>query len=1262
MKRILGLLALVCGLVSWCAGLEEAVLRDAASRWIARSVVLKQAGVDFRVLGMEPLKDDEGSPLPMVAMSLEPDGFLVICTDDRLPTVLAFSPTGRFSNDAEGLPRLLRHQGKKYVECLAPTRGNDLQGAYAKNSEEWEALLGGLTRGPLGGDPDDLIQPAQLTTIWRQDHPFNLLMPTSSNGIAFRGVVGCVPLAYAQLMEWNQWPPRGKGQKSYENASPEVDGTLSADFTLDYNWALLEDHYFSDVFPDPITANDREVARLLLDLVVGARAAIGLESTSSGPVALAKTLESHLYYQRPTFWDSQGIFGTVLDLSVVHSKLREEVKSGWPALAMMPGHVYVVSGYGKQNNVEYFYYNYGWKTAAVINGWYRLDDGFQGAASALFGCGVGTRPLPIPMFRPINRVQGTAVTVEWDFPKRLTSQGFRLSKQVGGPGAPFVVISNAIEGTARSFNLTGLEPGNVALTLEAKVGGSWQEASEPLELTIVQGDAPVDVGLTCPVDETCFLDDTMSFDVTSQVPLESLAVTTSRVDIIPSDGILVEDLGDGMHWRVTLAPVGDREAFALLWVKGMTASGCEEAKSVFLRVLKRPMLTWYTSRDEAFEAAVAENKLVFLVFGSKTDYHTFLLRQKYCELPANKQLLLDDYILWFDDYEWGTGESYEFLRDNYGYYFPWTAVIMVDDQGNGTTIRWHNGETSGDQLMALLDTSFIEFTVPSGSEFEIGMTLEVGMGCMRPGTVIRYTLDGSEPTNQSQAYSRPLVLGRTTTIKARMFLDGEPIKETAEATYYNRDPNYYVIPGAGAAVGLPNTQFMTTGNANWFVQTAEYSSAPSALRSGSIGDDEESQLIMYVQGNGTLSFDWKVNSEYYDYLELFVDGEQTGEWISGDVAWDSVSFEVRGGGRHKIVWKYWKDAYYSEGKDCGWVDNVEWIPGPKAICVTLYPEGVGAWRIAGSGNWLDSGEAEEVETGTYAIEFQDVEGWTAPAQRTITVGDVEVGLMESYSPVLSGGGFGVLVTANWTGGDMPKSLRLMGGVATNQDVEAPFDVPAWLEADNEAKLVDFEAPDDANSLQWTLEASVIGTESLQLIFTNVNIPENWELTVTDSWGENVALDTPIVLDSPGHYCYEIRLDKYLSQEVILRPGWTLLSLALIPNPNSNFWNYEPKTLANGNYIPVENLNPGDAFWIFNDGTQGVQTFQILGMAPNNDEVEANTAKIQNLKPGTWTFIGTLNELILDASEFLIWEWGDNGYQRPADNKLIPEKGYWLKRK
>ena len=92
------------------------------------------------------------------------------------------------------------------------------------------------------------------------------------------------------------------------------------------------------------------------------------------------------------------------------------------------------------------------------------------------------------------------------------------------------------------------------------------------------------MGLTCPVDDV-LLDDTMSFDVTSQVPLESLEVTTSRVDIIPSDGYRLR-IWATEYWRVTLAPVGDREAFALLSSRddGVRLRG----KSVFARIEAEP--------------------------------------------------------------------------------------------------------------------------------------------------------------------------------------------------------------------------------------------------------------------------------------------------------------------------------------------------------------------------------------------------------------------------------------------------------------------------------------------------------------------------------------------------------------------------------------------------------------------------------------------------------------------------------------------------
>jgi len=60
--------------------------------------------------------------------------------------------------------------------------------------------------------------------------------------------------------------------------------------------------------------------------------------------------------------------------------------------------------------------------------------------------------------------------------------------------------------------------------------------------------------------------------------------------------------------------------------------------------------------------------------------------------------------------------------------------------------------------------------------------LQVVIGSRYPDGVIRYTLDGTDPTAKSALYTRPLRLTRTTTVKARAFARNETT-EIAEATY-----------------------------------------------------------------------------------------------------------------------------------------------------------------------------------------------------------------------------------------------------------------------------------------------------------------------------------------------------------------------------------------------------------------------------------------------------------------------------------------------
>lgn len=49
-------------------------------------------------------------------------------------------------------------------------------------------------------------------------------------------------------------------------------------------------------------------------------------------------------------------------------------------------------------------------------------------------------------------------------------------------------------------------------------------------------------------------------------------------------------------------------------------------------------------------------------------------------------------------------------------------------------------------------------------------------------SIIRYTLDGTEPTLQSPLYKKPIILTETTTVAARLFRDHKPVSSTASIT------------------------------------------------------------------------------------------------------------------------------------------------------------------------------------------------------------------------------------------------------------------------------------------------------------------------------------------------------------------------------------------------------------------------------------------------------------------------------------------------
>ena len=155
-------------------------------------------------------------------------------------------------------------------------------------------------------------------------------------------------------------------------------------------------------------------------------------------------------------------------------------------------------------------------------------------------------------------------------------------------------------------------------------------------------------------------------------------------------------------------------------------------------------------------------------------------------------------------------------------------------------------------------------------------------------------------------------------------------------------------PSLGNALDNAFLAFDTDEDAAWYGQMDESHFGGSAARSGGIGYGGATRLATVVFGAGTLTFWWKVSSmEDYDKLAVSVDGTEVAN-ISGERGWALMRVPVRGAGLHTVVWSYRKYGSTPHGSDCGWVDQVAWMPLGAALGNTTLAfdtDGDAAWFV-----------------------------------------------------------------------------------------------------------------------------------------------------------------------------------------------------------------------------------------------------------------------------------------------------------------------------
>lgn len=166
-------------------------------------------------------------------------------------------------------------------------------------------------------------------------------------------------------------------------------------------------------------------------------------------------------------------------------------------------------------------------------------------------------------------------------------------------------------------------------------------------------------------------------------------------------------------------------------------------------------------------------------------------------------------------------------------------------------------------------------------------------------------------------------------------------------------------PDLSGILGSENNKisWYSGGDRPWLANSTDV-----GAQSGVIGHNQESILTAYVQGKGTLGFQWAVSSEEneedptepYDALYLYVNNElQT--FISGEVAFDSYPNITLNTDNSIVTWVYRKDPATVAGDDKGYVRNLVFTPSQVTPSPTPSPPSTPSAGNSGGGGaagWL----------------------------------------------------------------------------------------------------------------------------------------------------------------------------------------------------------------------------------------------------------------------------------------------------------------------
>lgn len=328
---------------------------------------------DYFIVSYNVFLDDQ--KVLFYVFNLEPQGFIVISSDYRLPPIIAYSFNNyiNYDSDSEFFIDLLKSDINYRLDNIV----NLPNYIIFERKLKWDSYLNNYNKDILNVNfeqwPPEGTTPTGgwVLTTWHQNSPFNDFCPMDvDNGK--RSVAGCPAVAISQILNYHKTI-----NNVYFNDTDDYYHNYINRFWIDDDYEEYDFPSFTELngylstlkyhYENELMINDEDVAAL--NFACGVAAKQVYSSAVSGTFGVNQAFDAYIKFNVDTIelLDNDDL--------LLYDRISQNIKQALPVhLAVVTpawdsGHNLVIDGY---NTDEYYHLNFGW--GGPNDAWYLLPD------------------------------------------------------------------------------------------------------------------------------------------------------------------------------------------------------------------------------------------------------------------------------------------------------------------------------------------------------------------------------------------------------------------------------------------------------------------------------------------------------------------------------------------------------------------------------------------------------------------------------------------------------------------------------------------------------------------------------------------------------------------------------------------------------------------------------------------------------------------------------------------------------------------------